>query len=142
MFVDHLALGIVFDFAFLVAVGEAGDCLRAAAFGHFFAGEIKFFAADPINGPRGFQRFGRATPRHARRRSRFWSQGDSALMASATLQSFFSDGVEVLNDDVIVILRLLEACLDVDVVRRAIEQLGSRAPARRVGRARSDTRSW
>ncbi len=43
------------NFAFFIAVGEAGDRLDRTIFGDFFAGEIELFAADPINGARGLE---------------------------------------------------------------------------------------
>ena len=49
--------------------------------------------------------------------------GFCSLMASATLQSFFNDGVEVLMMTWSKFLRLFQALLDADVVRRAIHQL-------------------
>ena len=47
---DHLAFGVVNDFAGVVPEGEAGDGIDRAAFGDFLASEIKFFAANPIYG--------------------------------------------------------------------------------------------
>src|SRR5437660_1721481 len=46
---NHLAFGVVNDFALRVPEGEPVDGFERAAFGDFFAGEIKFLAANPIN---------------------------------------------------------------------------------------------
>ncbi len=56
---NHLALFVVDDFAIGIAIGKSIDFVERAAFGNFFAGEIKFFAADPIDGCRRLQRLGR-----------------------------------------------------------------------------------
>ena len=56
---NHFALGIVFDFAVLVLVGQAGDGRKVAVFGDFLAGEIKFLAAHPVNRGRRLERFRR-----------------------------------------------------------------------------------
>ena len=41
---------VVDDLAILVAIGKAVDAGKGPPFGDFLAGEIKFLAADPING--------------------------------------------------------------------------------------------
>ena len=48
---DQLALRVVANLAVFVAVGKAGDGFQRAVFGDFLAGEIEFFAPDPIDGP-------------------------------------------------------------------------------------------
>ena len=59
--------------------------------------------------------------------------GFCALIASATLQSFFSDGVEVWMMTCSIILRDAQGFLHADVVRRAIQQLGLRHQRGRLG---------
>ena len=108
MFVDHLAFGIVLDLAFLVPVGKPGDRFETDAFGHFLAGEIKFLAADPIDGPGSLQRFGR---QHRRMRA-----DETDLRFGPVLFDRFGDFAIVfqrrrggVDDDVIVILCFLQA---------------------------------
>ena len=55
---DHLAFGVVNNFAVVVPEGEAVDVFELAAFGDLLAGEIKFLAAHPINRGRSFERLG------------------------------------------------------------------------------------
>ena len=92
---NHFALGIVFDLAVLVLVGKPGDGRQVAAFGDFLAGEIKFLAAHPVNRRRRLEVSVGNTIVCAPTKPILVS-GFCALMASATLQSFFSDGVDVL----------------------------------------------
>ena len=47
---DHLALRVMLDLAFLVAIAKAGNGFERTALSHFFAGEIELLAPDPING--------------------------------------------------------------------------------------------
>ena len=47
---NHLALGVVLDLAFFVAIAQADNRVERTALGDFLAGEIELLAPDPVNG--------------------------------------------------------------------------------------------
>ena len=98
---------------------------RSRPFGDFLAGVIKFLAADPVNGRRGLERFGRqhggVRPDKTDFRVRlllFDGLGHPAIVLQRRRAG--------VDDDVVEVLGHAEAFLLADVVRRAIEQFGTR----------------
>ena len=119
---DHLALLVVDDLAVGVAEGESVDGFNRAILGDFLAGEIELLAPDPVDGRRGFQCLGgqhrgvRADETDLRIRTlRLDGLGDLAVILQR--------GRAGVDDDVIVVLRDVEAFILADVVRRTIEEL-------------------
>jgi len=96
-----------------------------AIFGHFFAGEIKFLARDPVNRRRRLQRLRRQHHR-VRADKTDLRVGLLRLDGFGHFAIVFQRRRGRIDDDVIEILRDGEAFFQINVVRRAIQKFGIR----------------
>ena len=120
---NHLALGVVFDFPVAVFVRQTGDGGKVAAFGDFLAGEIEFLAPNPVNRRRGLERFRRQHHRMRADEADF-RVGLLRLDGLGDLAIIFQRRRGGVDDDVIEIYRDGETFREVNIVRRAVEQPG------------------
>ena len=127
---NQFPLWIVNDLS-IFAERQAGDIVERAPFGDFLACVVELLSAHPINDRRGQQSFFRQ------------NRGMSSHEPNARGRLLRLDGLSHLavilqrgrrgvNNHVLVVLRLGQTLLHVNIVRRAIEQLAARHQRRRL----------